>query len=185
MNDLQMTKRGDLAIIGYDILTTDSIEQAILIKLRWFFGEWVFNQSYGIEWFEKVLIKNPNKLLIRRMIEDAILSVDGVKSVSDLKLTVNNVTRKATISFKASTTQGAQDLMETIGLSLADDEITVTVNGHTMTISSPSKLYYVVGHTLVFTKYAKAGIIGNQLIIGRKVDPYEISASADGGGSES
>ena len=116
MNDLQMTKNGDLAIFGFDVHTTDSIEQAILIKLRWFFAEWVYNRSYGVKWFEKVLIKNPSKLIVRRMLEDAILSVDGVASVQDMTLSINSRQRVARISFKAITNQGKIDMMEFVPL---------------------------------------------------------------------
>ena len=158
MNDLQMTKRGDLAIHNYDIMTTDSIEQEILIKLRWFFSEWIYNTNLGIEWFEKVLIKNPNKLLVRRMIEDAVLSVDGVTEVSDVKLTVYNETRTASISFRYKTDQGAEDMMETIGLAVENDELVATVKGTKVFLDSPGSLCYMRGNTLVFTKYANVKI---------------------------
>ena len=36
MNDLQMTREGDL-YVNNDIAVTDSIEQGIYIRLRWFF----------------------------------------------------------------------------------------------------------------------------------------------------
>jgi hypothetical protein len=158
MNDLQMTKRGDLAIHNYDIMTTDSIEQAILIKLRWFFSEWIYNTNLGIEWFEKVLIKNPNKLLVRRMIEDAVLSVDGVTEVSDVKLTVYNETRTASISFRYKTDQGAEDMMETIGLAVENDELVATVSGSKLHLETSGALCYVKDQTMVFTKYANVTV---------------------------
>lgn len=37
MNDLQMTREGDL-YVNNDIAVTDSIEQGIYIRLRWFFA---------------------------------------------------------------------------------------------------------------------------------------------------
>lgn len=166
MNDLQMTRRGDLLITGYDIVATDSIEQAILIKLRWFFGEWIYNTELGVQWFEKVLVKNPNKLLIRRMIEDAVLSVDGVKSVSNVTLSLNNATRKATIGFSVVTTQGKQDMMETIGLTVEKDEITAYVVNGRLVIDFPEALFYVVGGTLVFSKYANVTAKDGRLVIG-------------------
>lgn len=120
-NDIQMTRSGDIALSRYDILTTDSIEQAIVIKLRWFFAEWVYDTSLGVDWLGKVLVKNPNSLLIRRMIEDTIMSVDGVLSVEDLTLSVDKSTRIGTISFKVHTVDGTEDYMETALLD-ADSE---------------------------------------------------------------
>lgn len=166
MNDLQMTRRGDLLITGYDIMVTDSVEQAILIKLRWFFGEWIYNTELGVQWFEKVLVKNPNKLLIRRMIEDAVLSVDGVKSVSNVTLSLNNATRKATIGFSVVTTQGKQDVMETIELTVEKDEITAYVVNGRLVIDSPKALFCAVGGTLVFSKYANVKVEDGRLVIG-------------------
>ena len=166
MNDLQMTNKGDLAILNYDIATTDSIKQAILIKLRWFFSEWIYNTNLGIEWFEKILIKNPNKLLVRRMIEDAVLSVDGVTDVSDTKLTIFNETRKARISFKYKTINGAYDVMETIDFE-ADEEVLVCyVSGETLFLVRPASMFYVDGGSVVFTSYSGAEVEKETLYIG-------------------
>ena len=49
MNDLQMTRDGDLAILNHDIIATDSIEQGIYIRLRWWYGEWKFGPDYGMK----------------------------------------------------------------------------------------------------------------------------------------
>ena len=63
MNDLQMTREGDL-YVNNDIAVTDSIEQGIYIRLRWFFKEWKFGPDYGVKYFENIFVKNPNKQLI-------------------------------------------------------------------------------------------------------------------------
>ena len=165
MNDLQMTRNGDLAISKFDILTTDSIEQAILIRLRWFFGEWIYNESIGIEWFEKVLVKNPNSLLIRRMLEDAILSVDGVLKVSDMKLTMNRKTRIARISFRVLTDQGATDMMELVPFGSSPDDIIAYVKGNRLIIKASSAACHVIGTKLYFTRYANVRKDGSKLIL--------------------
>jgi hypothetical protein len=164
MNDIAMTKQGDLALKDYDIVTTDSIEQAILIRLRWFFSEWVYDTDLGVEWFEKVLIKSPNKLLVRRMIEDTILSVDGVTDVSDVKLTIFNSTRKAQISFKYKITMGAYDMMETVKFDSDVEEPYAA--GSTIILPPNGALYYLEDDALVFTSLSTAGIAGTKLVIG-------------------
>lgn len=164
MNDLAMTKRGDLALKNYDILTTDSIEQAILIRLRWFFSEWVYNSSLGIEWFEKVLIKKPNRLLVRRMIEDAVLSVDGVTEVSDTKLTIFNSTRKAQVSFRYKTTMGAYDMMETVRF---DSDIEYPrIAGDTLVLPQDASRYWIDEGALVFGTLASTAYSETTLVIG-------------------
>lgn len=164
MNDLAMTKRGDLALKNYDILTTDSIEQAILIRLRWFFSEWVYDSSLGIEWFEKVLIKKPNRLLVRRMIEDAVLSVDGVTEVSDTKLTIFNSTRKAQVSFRYKTTMGAYDMMETVRF---DSDIEYPrIAGDTLVLPQDASRYWIDEGALVFGTLASTAYSETTLVIG-------------------
>lgn len=164
MNDLAMTKRGDLALKDYDILTTDSIEQAILIRLRWFFSEWIYDTSLGIEWFEKVLIKKPNRLLVRRMIEDAVLSVDGVTEVSDTKLTIFNSTRKAQVSFRYKTTMGAYDMMETVRF---DSDIEYPrIAGDTLVLPQDASRYWIDEGALVFGTLASTAYSETTLVIG-------------------
>lgn len=164
MNDLAMTKRGDLALKNYDILTTDSIEQAILIRLRWFFSEWIYDTSLGIEWFEKVLIKKPNRLLVRRMIEDAVLSVDGVTEVSDTKLTIFNSTRKAQVSFRYKTTMGAYDMMETVRF---DSDIEYPrIAGDTLVLPQDASRYWIDEDALVFGTLASTAYSEKTLVIG-------------------
>ena len=168
MNDLQMTKNGDLAIFSFDVHTTDSIEQAILIKLRGFFAEWVYNRSYGVKWFEKVLIKNPSKLIVRRMLEDAILSVDGVASVQDMTLSISSRQRVARISFKAITNQGKIDMMEFVplGADAEEEGITATVRGRNLILEMDDTLCYVQGSSLIFTEKAPVSVNGTTLVIG-------------------
>lgn len=98
--DCLMDVYGDLYLAGGDIVKTDSIRQAILIRLRWFFKEWQYGPQYGVDYFGTVLVKNPNKTLVLRMIADVIMSVDGVSRVQDLKLIINRKDRIGEITFR-------------------------------------------------------------------------------------
>lgn len=103
MNDLQMTREGDLRIANNDILATDSIEQGIYIRLRWWFNEWKFGPGYGVKYFENVFVKNPNRQIIISEITNQILSVDGVKSVDDVVIEIDSAERTAVIKYKVTT----------------------------------------------------------------------------------
>lgn len=166
MNDIQMTRSGDIAISGYDIMTTDSIEQEILIKLRWFFGEWVYQTEFGVDWFGKVLIKNPNSLLIRRMIEDTILSVEGVNSVEGLTLSVNKKTRNAKISFTVHTVAGTEDYMETALFDAESEKVIAWYTGDgKMRVKAPSSMAYYNDGKIYFTEYANVSVEDGKLIL--------------------
>ena len=89
MKDLLLDKDGDLYLTpNGDISLTDSVRQAILIRLRWFLGEWIFNTSFGMPYYSQILIKNPSTAVIEQLQIDKRL-------------------RKCRVKFKAQTTQGA------------------------------------------------------------------------------
>lgn len=47
MKDLRLTEDGDLYITeDGDVQFTDSVLQAIKIRLKWFLGEWRINTTY-------------------------------------------------------------------------------------------------------------------------------------------
>lgn len=96
MKDLLLNRDGDLVINatgGVEI--TDSVAQAIIIRLRWFFNEWRFAPQYGVPYFEEVLVKNPSDLRVRQIIRDEILSVEEVESVSRLDISLRPDRRRS------------------------------------------------------------------------------------------
>lgn len=111
MKDLLIDKNGDLVVnstTGFTI--TDSVAQAITIRLKWFFNEWRFAPQNGVPYFEEILVKNPNNLRIRQIIRDEILSVEEVDSVVELNIHARP-DRTALISFSVIA-NGIQKEME-------------------------------------------------------------------------
>lgn len=102
MKDLLLSRNGDLHIDSKtaDIQITDSVEQAIRIRLLWFWNEWRFSPEFGIPYFEEILIKNPNKLRIQQIFRDEILSVNEVERVNELNITITP-DRRAVITYRA------------------------------------------------------------------------------------
>ena len=106
MLDILLTPDGDLSITETgDIQLTDSVRQAIRIRLLWFFGEWRFAPQFGVPYWEEVLVKNPNISRIRRIIREQIMSVEQVRDVRNLRVDVSAQTRAALISFEAITNE--------------------------------------------------------------------------------
>jgi len=101
MKDFLLDGDGDLVLRNGDIVITDSVIQAIRIRLKWFANEWRINKDYGIPYYEEVFIKNPNKQLIEERIKEEILTVEEVQEVTSVNIDVNTVTRKAVITFTA------------------------------------------------------------------------------------
>lgn len=93
MIDLKLDATGDLELSAAgDISATDSIVQAVRIRLLWFFGEWRLMPSLGFPYFENLLVKNPNESKLRHLIRETVMSVDGVTDVSEILF---NIDKKA------------------------------------------------------------------------------------------
>jgi len=104
MKDILLTSDGDLKINDFgDIALTDSVRQAVRIRLQWFFGEWRFGPQYGVPYYEDVLIKNPDRKQIRRIIRDETNMVDEVLDVRNIIIYVDKPERKARITFDVVT----------------------------------------------------------------------------------
>lgn len=103
MKDILLNGDGDLLInpVG-DISLTDSVQQAIAVRLRWFAGEWRLGKDIGMPYFEEILIKNPDTSRIEQIVRDEILSVDEVEDVKSVVCDVLPEIRTAFIRYEAS-----------------------------------------------------------------------------------
>ena len=100
MKDLRLTEDGDLYVTeDGDVQFTDSVLQAIKIRLKWFLGEWRINTTDGMPYYDEVFIKNPSTALIEDRVRTEILSVDGVQAVESISVVIDKPTRVAAIHF--------------------------------------------------------------------------------------
>jgi hypothetical protein len=104
------TTDGDLALDkGQLVLVTDvATEAAIVLRNRFKFvkGEYFLDTRVGMPYFGTVFVKNPNILLVRRVFRDAIMSVQGIKRIIDLNVTLDSKTRKLSFVFRAQADNG-------------------------------------------------------------------------------
>ena len=106
MLDILLTPDGDLHITETgDISLTDSVRQAVRIRLLWFFDEWRFWPATGVPYYEEILVKNPNLDRIRRIVRDEAMSVDEVLDVKNIKIDLDKPARKAKITFEVVTAE--------------------------------------------------------------------------------
>lgn len=100
MVDIRLDKNGDIDVSAVgDISLTDSVRQAVLIRLRWIYDEWRLGPEMGFPWFEEVFVKNPNTVKIRQLIRDEIMQVDGVTAATVTSVKYNPAKRAATFVF--------------------------------------------------------------------------------------
>lgn len=107
MLDLLLGRNGDLQISDMgDIALTNSVAQAITVRLRWFLGEWKYNPAFGVPYYEEILVKNASRLRVEQLIREQILSVKEVRSLPELKIAVDEPGRKMVVRFTAVTDIG-------------------------------------------------------------------------------
>lgn len=110
MNDFLLDDDGDLFFDDDgDLVITDSIAQEIRIRLLWFYDEWSWtdeDEEIGIPWFDVLGSKDPNIEEIEGYVTEAIQAVEGVETVEEVDVDVDEETRTATISFSAITNDG-------------------------------------------------------------------------------
>ena len=57
MTDIKLGKDGDIVVSAVgDISLTESVRQAVLIRLRWIYQEWRLGPEMGFPWFEEIFI---------------------------------------------------------------------------------------------------------------------------------
>ena len=106
MLDILLDPGGDLAVSATgDISLTESVRQAIIIRLRWFLGEWRLGPLLGLDYWGTVLVKNPNLVKVRQAIRDEILSVEEVTGVNRVDLKADAAKRQRIVSYEAVTSE--------------------------------------------------------------------------------
>lgn len=104
--DFLLGKDGDLQLSeGMDAIPADSLRQKINIALRWFLGEWKFDDTKGIDWFDTVFVKNPDEEEIESMITSVLMSFQEIVNVSTVTINVDSQKRTAVITWRAQTSQ--------------------------------------------------------------------------------
>ncbi len=91
----------DVSAVG-DISLTESVRQAILIRLRWIYSEWRLGPELGFPWFEEVFVKNPNIIKLKQLIRDEIVQVEGVKAAQVTDVKYDPAKRAATFIYTCS-----------------------------------------------------------------------------------
>lgn len=109
----------DAALIGNDLKLIDYAErvaQQVQITLRFWLAEWFLDETKGVPYFEYILIKNPNMAHIRQIFTEAVLSVEGVNSVTAMELYVDPQQRVLVATYSAATDYGLVTKKEVLNI---------------------------------------------------------------------
>lgn len=95
-HDLVLTQAGGLVFIN----GPDKVLQDVKIRLLAYLGDWFLDSSYGIPYFESILVKNPDRIMIESLLRVHIVAVNGVRRVNALNLAIDHTQRTAKILFE-------------------------------------------------------------------------------------
>ena len=102
---------GDFAAVA----DAEAVPQGIRIRTGMFLGECYLDESIGVDYVDKVFVKNPDPLLIRSLIERAISRTPDVTNVVGAQL-VKVESRDCAISYAADTVYSDTPISGQIGV---------------------------------------------------------------------
>lgn len=92
--DIFLTEKGDISL-------ANSVAQKIKIRLRWWLGEWRWDEEEGLPYKDELFIKNPDTDGFEMLVREKIFEVDEVTEVKDVAVVYDSKTRIGKITFTA------------------------------------------------------------------------------------
>lgn len=94
--ELHLTEQGDIAL-------EDSIAQKIKIRIKWWLGEWRWDDEEGLPYRDDLFVKNPDTDGFEMSIREKIFEIDEITEVQDVSVSYNEKERIGRIAFTALT----------------------------------------------------------------------------------
>lgn len=102
--DILLTTSGDLFLTDKgDISLVDSVTQKIKIRLKWWLGEWRWDEAEGLPYKDELFVKNPDTDSLEQALREKIFEVTEVTEVKDVSVDYDYRTRIGKIRFVAIT----------------------------------------------------------------------------------
>lgn len=96
------TVKGDLALVD----KSNQVEQAINIRLLHIAGEWYFNSTTGIDWYDDILSMKTSYEQKISILKDVIMSTPGVMNIESFIFGVDQTIRTAIVTYTVRTSDG-------------------------------------------------------------------------------
>lgn len=117
VRDFKSTETGGWAVESGDFVTVadaEAVPQGIRIRCGMFLSECFLDESIGVDYIDKVLVKNPDPLVIRAEFTRAISGTPDVTNVIGAQL-VDEGDRDASISYAVDTIYSQDPITGQIG----------------------------------------------------------------------
>lgn len=119
MSDIKLSEPGwDLAIENGDLVLTEgseAVRQHLKQRLQTFLNEWFLDARVGVPYYEHVLVKNPEPLVLDSVFKSVILNTPGVEKLLEFDIDVEQATRKMTLLFKVQVSDEILDFTQVLG----------------------------------------------------------------------
>ena len=92
--DLFLSEKGDISL-------TESVAQKIKIRLKWWLGEWRWDEEEGLPYRDELFIKNPDTDSFEMAVREKIFDVTEVTDVKEVSVEYVRKTRQGKIMFTA------------------------------------------------------------------------------------
>lgn len=118
MSDLQINSATeDIELVGNDFaLTVDvqAIQQHLSQRLKTFLNEWFIDKRIGIPYFEHILRKNFDPVVVDTLFKREIVNTPGVLELLAFDADLDRSARTLQITFKARTSEGVINFSEVL-----------------------------------------------------------------------
>ncbi len=84
--NLKLDSAGDLAVENNELVLfdgADEITQLVQQRLNTFLGEYFYDTSIGVPYFEQILVKNPQPAIVYALLKNMITETDGVTELTE------------------------------------------------------------------------------------------------------
>lgn len=120
MSDIRLdTVSGDLEIIEGNpslTITVDAIRQHLSQRLKTFLGEWFLDSRIGVPYFQHILQKNPNPVVVDAVLKKEIIQTPGVEELIQFDVDIDEATREASLIFRVKTIAGEVQFSQLLGV---------------------------------------------------------------------
>lgn len=98
----------DLDLLGRATFVdgAERVAQQVKVTLLAFLGEWFLDTTFGVPYFESILVKDPDRASIEAILRARIQAVPGVERVRRLGLEIERELRILRVSYEADTAAG-------------------------------------------------------------------------------
>lgn len=93
-HDLALSRTNDLQLIE----GAARVRQQIKVTLLTFLGEWFLDDTWGVPYLEKIMVKSPKRAEIENVIRAKVRDVPGVISVPTVQVEIDAQARQGRIT---------------------------------------------------------------------------------------